>query len=192
MAKARKYRVWAATAESTSWEVAASLCPRSNYSLQKLLYISDKTMFNRRRVLFKPPTSKNETPLSRRHLPPWSSAPTTPPTAPCLCPLHRCWLTHQQSVKQLEHAQYIVLAASGSDGDNCGWKIICGLHSRPPSNLCLERRFWKIWRAHWRLPPEGDNYCKSMGNEIIMVSLDLWGATRSQRQQPNSPKKRTW
>ena len=98
MAKARKYRVWAATAESTSWEVAASLCFRSNYSLQKLLYISDKTMFNRRRVLFKPPTSKNETPLSRRHLPPWSSAPTTPPTAPCLCPLHRCWHTHINKV----------------------------------------------------------------------------------------------
>ena len=44
MAKARKYRVWAATAESTSWEVAASLCFRSNYSPQKSLHISDKTM----------------------------------------------------------------------------------------------------------------------------------------------------
>ena len=44
MAKARKYRVRAATAESTSWEVAASLCFRSNYSPQKLLHISDKTM----------------------------------------------------------------------------------------------------------------------------------------------------
>ena len=44
MAKASKYRARAATAESTSWEVAASLCFRSSYSLQKLSHISDKTM----------------------------------------------------------------------------------------------------------------------------------------------------
>ena len=44
MAKASKYRARAATAESTSWDVAASLCFRSSYSLQKLSHISDKTM----------------------------------------------------------------------------------------------------------------------------------------------------
>ena len=188
MAKARKYIEREQQLLKVQVGKLLQACVLDQITALKNPCTSQTKQCYRRRVLFKPPTSKTETPLSRSHLLPWSSAPTTPPTAPCLCPLHRCWLTHQQGVEQLEHAQYNVLAASGSDGDHRGWKIICGLHSRPPSDLCLERRFWKIWRAHWRLPSEGDNYYSSMCHEIV----DLWGATRSQREQSNSPKERTW
>ena len=118
MAKARKYRARVATAESTSWEVAASLCFRSSYSLQKLSHISDKTMLQATSLIqaanfHERDSSQSQAPASLvigAYDPAYCSVSLPSPQV----------LTHHQSVEQLEHAHYNVLAAFGSNGDHRG------------------------------------------------------------------------